>query len=201
MKSIDLFCIHIDIYGYNIYGGKMKQFSEKNDIKVFILYLLRNIGYPLELSNINDVVLHDDMVGYFDFAECFPELIDTGNVAKITENGVTLYEKTEQGKMVADNLETEIRPYIMERSLKSAMRFLDFQKKGWKTDCDYRALPNGKYEFSCFVLEHKAEIMRITVTVDSKNTLEKMVYNFGRNPETVFKGLMSVLTGEINYLL
>ena len=28
--------------------------KEKNDIKIFILYLMRNIGYPLDFSNIND---------------------------------------------------------------------------------------------------------------------------------------------------
>lgn len=179
----------------------MQQLTEKNDIKVFILYLLRNIGYPLDLDNVSDVVLQDEVVGYFDFAVCFPELIDAGNVEKIDEGGKALYRVTEQGKTVADNLQTDIRPYIRERSLKSAVRFLDFQKKGWKTGCDYTPLADGKFEFTCFILEHKAEIMRITITIDSRHTLEKMLHNFENRPETVFKGLMAVLTGEINYLL
>lgn len=178
-----------------------QQLNEKNDIKIFILYLLRNIGYPLDFANINDIVLQDGVVGYFEFAECLSELIEAGNISETKNGQSVLYEITEQGKMVSDNLQSEIRPFIRERSLKSALRFLDFQKKGWRTDCEYTELENGRYAFTCFVLEHKKEIMRISVTVDSKNTLDKMMHNFRQRPETVFKGLMAILTGEINYLL
>ena len=61
------------------------QLKEKNDIKIFILYLLRNVGYPLDFGNINDIVLQDGVVGYFDFAECFAVLLDAGNVQEIKE--------------------------------------------------------------------------------------------------------------------
>ena len=177
------------------------QLKEKNDIKIFILYLLRNVGYPLDFGNINDIVLQDGVVGYFDFAECFAELIDAGNVQEIKEREKVCYQITEQGKMVADNLESEILQFIRERSLKSAVRFLDFQRKGWVADCECKQNENGKYDFVCFVLEHKKEILRINVTVDSKNMADKMMHNFRQRPETVFKGLLTVLTGEINYLL
>ena len=59
--------------------------KDKNDIKIFILYLLRNIGYPLDFDNINDIVVQDGIVGYFDFADCFAELLDTGNIAEEKE--------------------------------------------------------------------------------------------------------------------
>ena len=44
--------------------------KDKNDIKIFILYLMRNVGYPLEFENLNDIVVQDGVVGYFDFVEC-----------------------------------------------------------------------------------------------------------------------------------
>ena len=56
------------------------QLRDKNDIKIFILYLLRHIGYPLDFVSINDIVVQDGYVGYFDFAECFAELLETGNI-------------------------------------------------------------------------------------------------------------------------
>ena len=44
--------------------------TEKNDVKVFILYLMSNVGYPLEYAEVHDIVIQNDYVGYYDFAEC-----------------------------------------------------------------------------------------------------------------------------------
>ena len=77
--------------------------KDKNDIKIFILYLLKNVGYALDFSNINDIVVQDGVVNYFDFAECFAELIDAGNIREdaASEAGEATYSLTEQGKQVS----------------------------------------------------------------------------------------------------
>ena len=180
----------------------MAQLKEKNDIKIFILYLMRHVGYPLDFSNINDIVLQDGIVNYFDFAECFAELIDSRNIEELREEGgETLYAITEQGKSVSDSLQSDLLMMIREKSLKSAIRLLDFQKKGLASKCGFEPLPDGRYEFNCRITEHKSDIMNITLTVDNKKMLDRMLYNFRERPETVYRGLLSVLTGEINYLL
>ena len=60
-------------------GARLKN---KNDIKIFILYLLQNINYPLDFPTINDIVVQDEYVNYFDFAECFAEILDMGHVVE-----------------------------------------------------------------------------------------------------------------------
>ena len=57
--------------------------KEKNDIKIFILYLLKNLNYPLDFNTISDIVVQDEFVNYFDFAECFAELLDIGNIEQL----------------------------------------------------------------------------------------------------------------------
>ena len=52
------------------------QLKDKNDIKIFILYLMRHVGRPLDFVSINDIVVQDGYVGYFDFVECFAELLE-----------------------------------------------------------------------------------------------------------------------------
>ena len=44
---------------------------------------MRNIGYPLEFTELNDVVMRDGVVGYFDFVMCLGELVDSKNIEKI----------------------------------------------------------------------------------------------------------------------
>ena len=178
------------------------QLKEKNDIKIFILYLMRNIGYPLDFANINDIVVQDGVVNYFDFAECFAELIETGNISESEdENGEKLYSVTEQGKHVSDNLQSELFMMIREKSLKSALRLLDFKKRGSQIKCKSRPQADGSYLLDCSIIESKEEVMKLTLKVDNKKQLDRMVYNFDQRPESVYKGFMAVLTGEVDYLI
>ena len=46
-----------------------------SNVKIFVLYLLENINYPLDFFTINDIVMQTDYVMYLDFAEGFCEMI------------------------------------------------------------------------------------------------------------------------------
>lgn len=118
--------------------------KDKNDIKIFILYLMRNVGYPLEFENLNDIVIQDGVVGYFDFVECFGELLDTGNVREIKGENGDLYEITEQGKHVSDSLEGNLLGLIRDKSLKSALRLLSFKKTRLRYQVHLRAAGRWK---------------------------------------------------------
>ncbi len=175
--------------------------KDKNDIKIFILYLMRNVGYPLEFENLNDIVIQDGVVGYFDFVECFGELLDTGNIAEIKIDGNDFYEITEQGKQVSDNLEGNLLGIIRDKSLKSALRLLSFKKRGSEIKCASKELDDGRYLLTCSIIESHREIMHIELLADNKIQLEKMKYNFSDKPEICYKGILALMSGEVNYLL
>ena len=62
----------------------MAEMKDRFQIKVFILYLLKNIREPLEYKIINDMVMQDGFVSGTDFPICFCELLDLGQI--IEEN-------------------------------------------------------------------------------------------------------------------
>ena len=181
------------------------QLRDKDDIKIFILYLLRHIGYPLDFVSINDIVVQDGYVGYFDFAECFAELLDTGNIAECRAeedpDGEDRYQITEQGIEVADELHSRLLSAIKEKSLKSALRFLSFRERGAKIRFDFDPLPNGRFAARCLITEKEEERMSVSLTLESSHQLEKIRHNFYEQPEVVYKGILAVLTGEVNYLI
>ena len=87
------------------------QLKDKNDIKIFILYLMRHVGRPLDFVSINDIVVQDGYVGYFDFVECFAELLEAGNIEEMAgegKEGDEIYRVTEQGAYVVDTLDSRI---------------------------------------------------------------------------------------------
>ncbi len=178
------------------------QLKDKNDIKIFILYLMRHIGYPLDFVSINDIVVQDGFVGYFDFVECFAELLETGNIEEMkNENEEELYVITEQGIHVADTLDSRLINMIKEKSLKSALRLLSFKERGAKLHFDFQPLPNGRFRVECIITEKEEELLNVTLSLESSNQLERIRRNFYDKPEVVYRGVMAVLTGEVNYLI
>ena len=177
------------------------QLKDKNDIKIFILYLLRHIGYPLDFVSINDIVVQDGYVGYFDFVECFAELLETGNIEEIKSDAEELYEITPQGIHVADTLDSRLINMIKEKSLKSALRLLSFKERGAKVKFDYQPLPNGRFDAVCVISEREEEILNVRMKLESSNQLERIRLNFYDKPEVVYRGILAVVTGEVNYLI
>lgn len=175
--------------------------KDKNDIKIFILFLMKNIGYPLDCDTLNDVVVQDGVVSYFDFVECFAELLDTGNVSEVQKNDETYYEITEQGVDVVDSLEGNLLGILRDKSLKSALRLLSFKKRGSEIKCNSSELEDGRFKLTCSVVEHRDEVLKIDLVVDNKVELEKMKYNFNDKPEVCYRGILAVLSGDVNYLL
>ena len=175
--------------------------KDKNDIKIFILYLLRHINYPLDFNSINDIVAQDGIVTYFDFADCFAELLDTGNIEEIKKGDEELYAITQQGIHVADNLESRLLNMLKEKSLKSALRMLSFRKRGSEIKFDSKPTDDGRYDCCCIIIEHRKEILNVHLILDSPEQVERIRLNFNDKPEIVYRGILAVLSGEVNYLI
>lgn len=190
---------------------------EKNDIKIFILYLLKNLNYPLDFNTISDIVVQDEYVNYFDFAECFAELLDSGNIEQLhaplpdeqqgnearrsAKGNDDLYRITENGIQVVEQLQSNLLNMIKEKSLKSAMRLLSFKSRGSDVKCSYTERTDGKYDLKCEVIERDCKLLELGLVIENKYQLDKMVYNFNQRPEVVYRGIISLLTGDINYLI
>ena len=68
---------------------------DKRNVKIFVLYLMQNINYPLDFVTVNEIVMQTDYVMYLDFAE---SLLHLKEFLKIRESIPLFAEvKTEGG--------------------------------------------------------------------------------------------------------
>ena len=174
---------------------------EMSDIKIFILYLMKNIGYPLDFNTISDMAVQDEFVNYFDFAECFAELLDAGHVIEESNGGSPTYVVSEMGRRVAEELKTSIRGIIREKSLRSALRMLSFKRRGAKLRSETEIRADGRYNYNCAIVAKSGDVMNIELVLDSKQLCEKMDINFRDKPDIVYRGLIALLSGDVNYLI
>ena len=170
------------------------------NVKIFVLYLLENINYPLDFITINDIVMQTDYVMYLDFAEAFNEMLDGGLIEGVEADGETLYAVTERGKCVARELNGDILSTILDQSLTRALRYLDFKKRGITPKCEIARLDDGRYGISCCFLENGVSIFEQSLVVDTRDRAQRMKANFYERPEAIYRGVLALMAGNVNYL-
>ena len=104
--------------------------GSKRTVKIFVLYLLENINYPLEYCTINDIVMQTDYVMFLDFAESFNEMVDGGLIESFERDGLTFYQVSEKGRIVAQAFKSDVLSSVLDSAMTAALRYLDFTKRG-----------------------------------------------------------------------
>lgn len=171
------------------------------NVKIFVLYLMENINYPMTFVTINDILMESDYVMYIDFAENFAKMLDDGliRISGHDERGAELYEVTEHGRLVARELHSDILPAILKDTMKIALRYLDFKRRGVTWSCRIAAREDGRYDLVCVMCENKAEILHTSIVVDTLTRAVAMKQNVDDHPEIVYRSTMALLSGEVNY--
>lgn len=169
------------------------------DIKIFILFLLDNLKYPLDDTTLHDIMLDNGFVGAFDFAECFSELKELGHIIESRHDGETYYEISPIGHKVAIELQGDLHESVREASLKCATRLLSLKKMGATLHAEVRELQDRGYVVHCAINMGDKPLIEYQINVHSRIKAESMKRYFEENPEQIYKGILSVTTGQIDY--
>ena len=172
----------------------------KKNVKIFVLFLMENINYPLDFVSINDIVMQTDYVMYLDFAESFDELLEA-NLIEYTEiDGEKYYSVTKKGSLVARELHSDILTSILDKSLEAAFRYLDFKKRGIEARCSSMRRADGRFDLTCTLYEKREKIFETTIVVDTENRVERMKRLYMERPDVIYRGTVALLTGQMSYL-
>lgn len=184
---------------------------DKNEIKIFTLFLMDKIGYPLDYNNIASIVVQDGVVRYFDFADCFYQLLDAGHICRAEEADVQLsldgseapaeekYVITETGRQVARVLGDKLMLRVREQGIRSALRHLSLQKLGAAIDQEYEPDGDG-YAYRCSIKDSRGQVLSVQVRLDNKWQLERVLKNFADRPDVIYRGILALLNGDVNYI-
>ncbi|MBE6599237.1 MAG: DUF4364 family protein [Ruminococcaceae bacterium] len=193
-----------------------EKLRSSDQIKVFILYLLDKIGYPLEYTDIATIIIRDGLVDYFDFVEHFHQLLMAGHIAKLPKNGSDavaadaaeedegridwLFEVTDTGRTIAKGLADDLlMTAVREKSYISAMRHLSLERR--KAVITQSSEQEGTgYIFHCSINDMDGLALNLSIRADSYNQLSRMKQNFEERPDVVYRGIIALVTGNVNYL-
>ena len=171
-----------------------------SNVKIFVLYLLENINYPLDFITINDIVMQTDYVMYLDFAEAFDEMLQADLVGCVEEEGEKYYYVNDKGRLVAHELNGTLLSTILDKSLEAALRYLDFKKRGVEARCEYMQRSDRKFDLVCTLYEKKEKIFETTIIVDSEYRARQMKQHYLERPDVIYRGMVALLSGKMEFL-
>ena len=180
----------------------MPHIGNMNQVKIFVLYLMKNIRYPLDYVTINDIVMQTDFILYLDFAVAFHEMLDLKLIEEVGRNDKDepLYAVTKRGIVVAEELGGEILPSILDKSLSAALRYLDFKQRNVTVECDTESIGDRSYLVTLTLKEDGKILLSTKLAVDSEHRARQMRETFRDRPEVVYRGMIALLTGNVDYL-
>ena len=173
-----------------------------NNVKIFVLYLMKNINYPMDFCTVNDIVMQNDYVMYLDFEEAFHEMLEQDLICKddTGEDGGPLYSVTQRGAIAVDQLKSDILPAILDQSLSCALRYLDFRARGITVDTDSQPRADKTFDVTLTLKEKGKVIFCTTVNVDSDLRSRAIREAFRDHPDVIYRGTIALLTGKMDYL-
>lgn len=186
--------------GYTMKNTNPRVFKTESEIKVFILYILDNIVYPLEFEIIMSIIEENTDDISFDYAECLVALVDSGHLEHYEQEGVDYYSISDKGRLVAAELYDTLDKDFLERSLKAAIRYISLTDSGKRINSYITETDARRYRVTMEAYDRFGEVMSVSVTVNSRAEAEHIKEAYDAKPEGVYRGVLFSVTGKIEYM-
>ena len=181
---------------------KKKEFKLRSmtDIKVFLLFLLDNIGHPIDHSSLITIVAENTDEIIYDYDECLRDLADSGHVLFDEIDGEKYYMISETGRIVSSELYDSLDKEFRERSLRSAIKYISLSRSGARISTSITETEEHRFEVKLEAVDSLGKVMSLSLAVKSRSEAEKIRRNFETKPDMVYRGILFSATGRIEYL-
>lgn len=163
----------------------MAPYNPKNECKLMILYLLKNISFPLNHESISNFFL-DKYTTYIQFQEILAELTETKLIEEHKTKTSICYKATKDGlealnsfiNDISDNHKKEIDKYIKDNKIKL--------KEGSVILSNFTDGKANNYQISLQIAENPDEMFKILIDVPTVDVATTMCENWNVKAKNIY---------------
>ena len=153
----------------------------KEDIKFLVLFAMDLLPFPVSFSTIVDLTTWcDEGFGYFELSEAFYEMVPTGHIEEIPDEGETLYAITEKGREATRIFEKQLPYPVREAAQRSALRVV----RQIRRDAGIHTAVRMEME----------QVFAVEMNVVSHGQAAMLERTFKENAEAVYQTLLTAMT-------
>lgn len=171
----------------------MKLDSENNENKILLLYTLSKIGRPISHNEFLELVSSITDMNYFVFQEFILDLIEDGYVISYKENGIDMYEITEEGKkdiLLTINLIPGILKLQIDSKFKKNLNTINDK---YSVSAEYIPINEKEFLIKCRIIEHSKLLFSLELSAGSKTEAKNIVENWNKNAGDIYPQILDLI--------
>lgn len=177
--------MHADAFTGGVKPGGLTSVTE---IRILLCYLIRTAG-PITREILQNSILQEQLVNYFEMNSCLDDLLEQGLVTVNND----FYMITQKGKHVADSLCWDIPRTVRESAANSVLRMQHWAQMSAENQAEIVKSIDG-YQVHCRIQEGGRDIFVLTVPMPDKITAEKVRDTFIKNGSYIYSMFIEALT-------
>lgn len=175
-------------------GIKPGGLTTSGEIRLLLCYLVRTAA-PLTRQNIEDALLGEQLVNYFELAACLAEL-ETENFVTVDEAGI--YHITSKGASVTDELSIDMLPRtVREAAANAAIRAGQWTRKSAQHQSVIEKAPDG-FVVRCWIEERGNEVFGMRFSLPDRLTAETIQKAFVEKGDVLYALMLETMAGSGN---
>lgn len=165
--------------------------------KLMILYMLKQVNFPLTSSRLSTFFLEHEYTTYFTLNQALNELLEAKLVHVQTSHNSSRYEITKEGEETLSFFGNKISAAIIE-DINGYLKENKFKLRNEVgVTADYYKSTNQDYIVHCEVREGKSSLMELKLAVPDKDQAEVMCNRWKTKSQEIYAYTMKALmSGE-----
>ena len=165
----------------------------KLDIKLLVLYIMARVAAPIDFSTLTDLVMCDDGVDYFQYAESVGELIGSGHLSQQGD----LYSITDKGRRNGADTETSLSPVIRKRCDQRLAPLNQALKRKAQIRGNVTTDENtGDVMVHLAMDDDRGSLFSMSMLVGTEEEGNRIADYFSRHPDRIYNGILGVLFAD-----
>ncbi len=174
-------------------GIELGGLRKREDIRLLVCYLLKTIDKPIEKEQLNKALLENGLANYFEINQAVSELLANGSIDMVIYNDEECYRILQDGKEIAENLETSLPKTVRERAVNSAIKLMTLKEVERENEIKIEKAEDG-YNVTFHLKSGNAELMKLTLLVGDSMQVESVRKNYLEDPIKVYSSIITALT-------
>ena len=178
-----------DTFDEGISLGGMRS---KTEIRTLICYLFKSVGVPMTKDAVVNALMEKGLANYFETSASFDDLLKNGNIELVDEEKKR-YFNTDNGNMIATQLEDTLAPTVKERAIECALALLKQERVESENKVTIEKNDNG-YTVTFRISGGDMELLSFSLYVPDKQQARILRKNFYKDPDLYYSVMIAMLT-------
>lgn len=148
------------------------------------------INIPIKKSDLTLALQTCGLANYFEVSEAFSEMISTGSIREYRDE---MYIITNQGRLIADELENNLPRAVREKAVETVTSYLERIKS--EKENKVIILKNDKgFTVTCIISDNSFEMLKVSLYAPNREIANNIKNKFYEDPSEMYSKILSFLT-------